>query len=210
MRSEVIAFAGVAALLTISPGADMALVGRRALGPGPLRDACLAALGISAGVIAWAALSAIGVAAILAASATAYTALKVAGGIYLVLLGLLAFRDARRTLRDGVAEEALAAESRSAWAAFREGLVTNLLNPKIAVFYTAVLPQFVAPGDPVLPVSLLLAGIHATLGIAWLCGYAWVLHRSRAVLGARARAAMQVVTGVVLLGLGGRVALDRG
>lgn len=210
MRSEVLAFAGVAALLTISPGADMALVGRRALGAGPLREASLAAVGISCGVVLWAALSAVGVAAVLATSATAYTALKVAGGIYLVCLGLLAFRDARRTLRAGeVPVAARMVSERSSFAAFREGLVTNLLNPKIAVFYTAVLPQFVAPGDPVLLVSLLLASIHAALGIAWLCGYAWVLHRSRAAFGPRARAALQVVTGVVLVGLGGRVALTR-
>lgn len=206
MRSEVVAFAGVAALLTISPGADMALVGRRALGPGPLREACLAAVGIACGVVVWAAMSAIGVAAVLAASATAYTALKVAGGVYLVLLGVLAFRDARRSLRDGAPVAAGPAPERSAAAAFREGLVTNLLNPKIAVFYTAVLPQFVAPGDPVLPVSLLLASIHATFGVVWLCGYAWVLHRSRAAFGPRARAALQTVTGLVLVGLGGRVA----
>lgn len=206
MRSEVVAFAGVAALLTISPGADMALVGRRALGAGPLRDACLAAVGISCGVVLWAALSAVGVAAVLAASATAYTTLKVAGGIYLVVLGLLALRDARRTLREGVPVDAPPPAGRSAGAAFREGLLTNLLNPKIAVFYTAVLPQFVAPGDPVLPVSLLLASIHAALGVAWLCGYAWVLRRSREAMGPRARAALQAVTGVVLAGLGGRVA----
>lgn len=207
MRSEVLAFTGVAALLTISPGADMALVTRRALSPGPLREAWLAAVGISVGVVAWAALSAVGVAAVLAASATAYATLKVAGGLYLVLLGLLAFRDARRTLRDGVADEVAAPAARHPVVAFREGLLTNLLNPKIAVFYTAVLPQFVAPGDPVLPVSLLLASIHAALGIAWLCGYAWVLHRSRAAFGPRARAALQTVTGVVLVGLGGKVAL---
>lgn len=207
MRSEVLAFTGVAALLTISPGADMALVTRRALGPGPLREACLAAVGIAVGVVAWAALSAVGVAAVLAASATAYATLKVAGGLYLVLLGLLAFRDARRTLRDGVVEEGIAPAARHPAVAFREGLLTNLLNPKIAVFYTAVLPQFVAPGDPVLPVSVLLASIHAALGVTWLCGYAWVLHRSRAAFGPRARAALQSVTGVVLVGLGGRVAL---
>lgn len=207
MRSEILAFTGVAALLTISPGADMALVTRRALSPGPLRDACLAAVGISTGVVAWAALSAVGVAAVLAASATAYATLKVAGGLYLVLLGLLAFRDARRTLRDGVVQEVAAPPARHPAVAFREGLLTNLLNPKIAVFYTAVLPQFVAPGDPVVPVSLLLASIHAALGVVWLCGCAWVLHRSRAAFGPRARAALQSATGVVLVGLGGKVAL---
>ncbi len=207
MRSELLAFAGVAALLTISPGADMALVGRRALGSGPLRDAWLAAVGIACGLMVWAALSAVGVAAVLATSATAFTALKVAGGLYLVLLGLLAFRDARRSLRGACAEApAEPVAPRSAAVAFREGLLTNLLNPKIAVFYTAVLPQFVAAGDPVLAVSLLLASIHAVFGVVWLCGYAWVLHRSRAAFGPGARAALQAVTGVVLVGLGGRVA----
>jgi threonine/homoserine/homoserine lactone efflux protein len=169
-------------------------------------------VGICSGLLVWGAASAVGVAAVIATSATAYEALRLAGAAYLVVLGIGALRAAHRAAR-GDAEPRTAAppaSPSSGRAAFRQGLFTNLLNPKIAVFYSTLLPQFVSPGDPVLAVSLLLAAIHATLGLAWLGSCAVALTRARGAFARpRVRAAMEAVTGTVLVGLGLRLVLDR-
>ncbi|MGI8586057.1 MAG: LysE family translocator [Thermoleophilaceae bacterium] len=208
MAESAFAFAGVAALLTISPGADMALVTRAALadGRGP---AFATTLGICLGLVLWALASAVGLAALLSASATAFLVVKVAGATYLVALGVLALR---RALRGGPAGGAGGVASAPArhprrGSAFRQGLVSNLLNPKIAVFYTTVLPQFIAPGDPALAVSLVLVVIHVCLTLAWLSGYAYAVARAGEVLRRPiVRRALDALTGAVLVGLGVRLA----
>ena len=92
---------------------------------------------------------------------------------------------------------------------FRQGLLTNLFNPKIALFYTTFLPQFIRPGDPVLLLSIAMATVHIVLGIVWLTAYAWLLDRAvEAFHGSRVRRALDSVTGAVLVGLGIRVAAD--
>jgi threonine/homoserine/homoserine lactone efflux protein len=205
VESQILAFCGVAALVTISPGADFALVTRRAL-VAPPREALVTAAGICTGVLAWGALSAVGVAAVIAASDTAYDVLRAAGAAYLVVLGLRALRESSRVLR-GAGEDLAVAPVRG--GAFRTGLATNLLNPKVAVFYAAVLPQFVAPGDPVLAVSLLLAALHAVMGLAWYGACVWLLARAAGWFRRpRVRAALEATTGAVLVGLGVRVALS--
>ncbi len=166
MRSDVLGFTLVAALVTLSPGADFPLVTRRAL-VSSTRAAIVTSAGICSGVLVWAALSAVGVAALLAASATAHSVLKVAGPGYLVVLGLRSLWNARGLVRStrtsaGGGERAEPGSSRP--AAFGRGLLTNLLNPKVAVFYVAVLPQFVSPEDPVLAVSLLFTSLRAGRG----------------------------------------------
>jgi threonine/homoserine/homoserine lactone efflux protein len=94
-------------------------------------------------------------------------------------------------------------------APFRKGLLTNLFNPKIALFYTTFLPQFVGPGDPVLLLSVAMASAHIVLGIIWLSAYAWLLDRAvEAFRGSRLRRSLDALTGVVLVGLGIRVAAD--
>jgi threonine/homoserine/homoserine lactone efflux protein len=197
----ILTFTAVAALLTITPGVDMALVTRTALERGP-RAARFTAAGICSGLLVWAALSAVGVAALLATSAEVYAVLRLAGGAYLVYLGV------RGLLRAARPEQVEA--PRSHGSPYRQGLVTNLLNPKIAVFYTTFLPQFIGPHDPVLATSLLLASIHAALGLAWLSAYGGVVARAGDVLRrGRARRALEAVTGLVLVGLGVRLALER-
>jgi threonine/homoserine/homoserine lactone efflux protein len=200
------AFVGVAALLTITPGADMALVTRNALASG-WRAALLTTLGINSGVLTWAAASAVGLAALLRASAEAFTVLRVAGGAYLALLGLQTLWRARgRAGRPDPAGPRAPARPPGAWA-FRQGLLTNLLNPKIAVFYTAFLPQFIAPGDPVLAKSVLLAAIHNVMGLAWLSAYAWLVARAGDVLRRPwVKRLLDRVTGSVLVVLGARLA----
>lgn len=205
MHSDLAGFAGVAALVTIAPAADFALVSRRAIGEG-VRTAVLTASGVCSGVLVWGALSAVGIAALLAASADAYNLLRLAGAAYLVFLGVQALLRARRHAigHERPEESAPGPENR---AAYRQGLVNNLLNPKVGVFYSAVLPQFVSHHDPVLLISLSFAALHALMGMAWYSSTALVLSRGRRVFARpRARAALETITGLVLIGLGARVA----
>lgn len=204
MAESALAFAGVAALLTVSPGADMALVARSALAEG--RGAAFATtLGICLGLVIWAVASAVGLAALLAASSTAFLVVKVAGAAYLVALGAWTVA---RGLRGGSGPpDDVPPRSARRGTAFRQGLVSNLLNPKIAVFYTTVLPQFIAPGDPALLVSLTLVTVHVAISLAWLSGYAYALASAAAVLQrAGVRRALDCLTGAVLMGLGARLA----
>lgn len=199
MGVELAAFLGVAALLTITPGVDMALVTRTALAEG-LPAALRTSAGICSGLLVWAAASAVGVAALLAASATAFTVLKVAGAGYLVYLGVQALRGASRATDDAPAP--------LPGPAFRRGLFSNLLNPKIAVFYPTIVPQFVDSDGALLLPFLLLAGVHVAISIVWLAGFAWAVARAGDLFRRRrVRRVIETVTGGVLLGLGARLAL---
>jgi len=154
------AFIAAASLLTIAPGLDTALVLRTATTGGP-RRALLASLGIATGCFAWATLVALGLGALLAASELAYTTLRWVGAAYLVWVGYKMLRHPRRKfIPDGAHQGAEA-------VAFTTGLLTDLLNPKVGVFYVSFLPQFVPPGVSVGPYILLLGAIHAVLGLIW-------------------------------------------
>jgi threonine/homoserine/homoserine lactone efflux protein len=201
---EPLVFLGVVALLTITPGADMAMVARSVL-MGGRRDAFATTLGICAGCLVWAIVSAAGVAAVLAASQTAYDALRLVGAAYLVWLGVQSLLAARR---GGDPAADLGGVRRP--SPFRQGLLTNLFNPKIAVFYSTFLPQFIGPGDPALLLSMLLAGVHIALGVMWLSAYAWLLDRAvTAFKDSRLRRALDALTGTVLIALGLRLAAER-
>ncbi len=206
MHSDLIGFVGVAMVVTIAPAADFALVSRRALNAGA-RAAVVTASGICSGVLVWGALSALGVAAIVTASADAYAVLRLAGAAYLIFLGIQALRRTRRLgSAEGTPEDSARQDPRGG---FRQGLVTNLLNPKVGIFYSAVLPQFVSHRDPVLLVSLLFASLHALMGMGWYSFSALVLSRGqRLFTRPRVRATLEVTTGAVLIGLGLRVATE--
>ena len=165
---SILAFTGIVAILTILPGADMALVAKVTLLDGR-RAAFFTSLGICAGLPVHATASALGLSLILATSAEAFTVVKFAGATYLAYLGIRTIRDSLRPTSEVVVD---AGRTRSARAAFVQGWLTNVLNPKVALFYLTFLPQFISPGDNVLAKSLLLAGIHAVLGLAWLPLYA--------------------------------------
>jgi threonine/homoserine/homoserine lactone efflux protein len=202
-----VAFFGVAALLTLSPGPDMALMLRNVLRGGQ-RVVLPTAVGTCAGLLAWGAASSLGIAALMAASAELYFVLRLAGAAYLVYLGASAFRAALA----GDPREAEALDGRepmTRWAAFRTGLLTNLLNPKIGVFYATLLPQFIPPGASPLPASMALAAIHAAQNIVWLTAYGWLLARfGDRILRGRGRQVLEGLTGSVLVLLGVRVAVD--
>jgi threonine/homoserine/homoserine lactone efflux protein len=205
MDSRLLAFIGVAALLTIAPGPDMALVLRNAL-RGGRRAVVPTAAGICTGCIVWGAASSLGVAALLAASAQLYQALKLAGAAYLIFLGVLALRAAVRgdATAPGPGDATL---SRTGF--YRQGLLTNLLNPKVGVFYATFLPQFIAPGQPVFLTSVALACIHAGMGLAWLTVYGYGASRLADVMSrGRIRRSIEAATGTVLVAFGLKLAID--
>ncbi len=193
----------VLALLTLSPGADMALVAKITLERGR-RAALLATMGICSGLLVHATASALGLSVILATSAEAFTVVKLAGAAYLVYLGVQALRS---SFRDGTSA---AVAPRRATSPFLQGLLSNVLNPKVAVFYLTFMPQFMSPDDNVLARSLAFAVAHGFMGVAWLTAYAYVLSRISMVLGrSGVRRWLERVTGGVLIALGLRLALER-
>ena len=165
-----LAFALAAGLLTITPGLDTALVLRTAAVERP-RRAMLAALGICCGCLMWGLAASVGLGALLAASQAAYRTLRIAGACYLILLGTkMLLRKHQSTSAVGEALSPPACTnpvSASARRWFVRGLLTNILNPKVGVFYVTFLPQFITPGVSVTSFSMLLAAIHATEGILW-------------------------------------------
>ena len=207
MDSRLLAFIGVAALLTIAPGPDMALVLRNALRGGKAAVVPTAA-GIASGCIVWGGASSLGVAALLATSAQLYAALKLAGAVYLVILGVVALRAALRADPRGHAAGRLPVPSRS--GAYRQGLLTNLLNPKVGVFYATFLPQFIATGQPVFATSVMLASIHATMGLVWLTVYGYgAAGLAEVFSGGRVKRILEALTGTVLVAFGLRLAADQ-
>ena len=206
LGTAVATFALVALALTLTPGLDSALVLRSALTKGR-REAVATGAGIIAGLFVWGAAAAVGVSALLTASHAAYDVLRVVGAAYLVWFGVrLLIRAVRR---DTGAPEAGVVVRGSAWRAARQGLATNLLNPKVGVFYVALLPQFIPPHDNPLAVGLLLAGEHGLITVAWFA----VLIVLASALGRWLRRPSTVrvidgVTGTALLGFGLKLALS--
>ena len=211
MDSQLWAFLLVATLLAVTPGADTLLVVRNVLGRG--RPAGLATIaGIAGGCLVHATLSAIGVALLLLRSAEAFAALKWCGAIYLVVLGVQSLARWLRSDATGTDAAPPPADGRAArrLRSFVEGLLTNVLNPKVGIFYLAFLPQFIGPGDPPLARSLLLAGLHIGIGVTWLATLAFAVGRIRPLVESRLwRARLEGASGAVLIGLGVRLAAER-
>ncbi len=197
-----IAYIAAASLLTVTPGLDTALVLRTAVTRGA-RQAALTGAGIASGCFGWAALVAFGLGAVLAASAFAYAALRWIGAAYLLWLGYKMLRFPRRTFVTGSAVEA------GKHRAFPTGLLTNLLNPKVGVFYVSFLPQFVPAGVRVAPYMLLLGAIHALLGLIW---FACLIAATRPLARILAKPSLVQVcdrlTGGMFLAFGLGLALD--
>ncbi|WP_414940429.1 LysE family translocator [Amycolatopsis sp. cmx-11-51] len=200
-----LSFVLVCLLGAMAPGPDFLVVTRSAILGG--REAGIAAgLGIALGVFVWVVAIALGVAAILTASAIAFTVVKLIGAAYLIFLGVKAWLAVRRgdysELKDKVA---LVVAPR---AAFRHGLLTNLLNPKVAVFFLALLPQFL-PHSATTAETLQLAALATMVAVVWTFVLATLVGSLRRFFSAgRVRRAMDAVMGTLLIGLGIRVAVQ--
>jgi threonine/homoserine/homoserine lactone efflux protein len=201
------AFVLLSALLIITPGPDTALIIRNALAGGP-RASTFSAIGVAVGILAWALAATLGVGVLLERSSVAFTVLKLAGAAYLCYLGL------RSLLGRGqdpppAREEAVGPLSLSGRTALRQGLLSNLLNPKTGAFFVTVMPQFLVPGDSALRLAIMVAAFEAIL-LAWLIAYGHAVSRlGRSGPGLRLRRAMTRLSGAILIGLGARLAFER-
>jgi threonine/homoserine/homoserine lactone efflux protein len=198
MPTALVAFVPVAVLVTITPGPATAMVVRSAA-IGGRRHALVCSAGNSIGVLVWGLLAAAGLAAVVATSAEVFTVVKLTGAVVLVVLGA-------RSLRG----RASRARSASGARALRDGLVTSVSNPKLAVFYVALFPQFVPDGAPVLPSALLMAATIVVFDLVWYSALAYGVTRARrAFLDGPWARRVERLTGAVLIGLGVRLALER-
>ncbi|MGJ7460086.1 LysE family translocator [Halomonas sp. MA07-2] len=196
-------------LLSLSPGVDTLLVIRNTA-RGGVRDGVLTSLAICCGLFIHAAVSALGISLILLQSAWAFGLLKLAGAAYLVWLGVQGLLAARRG--QGLPVAGVTDERRlvPVWRPLREGLLSNVLNPKTVVFYMAFLPQFIAPGDPALAKSLFLAGVHFVIANLWQISVAVMVGGAGRLLASRAFArGLNGATGAVLIAFGIKLALER-
>lgn len=188
-------------LIIVTPGPDTALVVANAFRSGH-RAALASTLGIALGTLVWAVGSAFGVAVLLARSEPAFAALKLAGAAYLVYLGAQALLRGRPPAGEP-------ASGASLGSALRRGLLSNLTNAKTGLFFVTVLPQFLHPGDSPWRLAVMVAWFELVLA-AWLAWYGWAAARiGESRFGARFRSWLSRATGVVLIGLGARLALER-
>lgn len=200
----VLAFLAVAALAYVTPGPDWFVVMRHAATS--RRAGWVAAFGVQCGLVVHMTAAAVGVAALLLASAQAFTALKLAGAAYLVYLGVRAIRDSFRGIEAG---RAGAPEVLDAVTIWRQSFTANVLNPKAALFFVAVLPQFLTSSAPVAAQVVVLGALDIALGLVWWSVFVVGIRGVRGLLGARrSRVVIDRVSGTALIGLGGVLALS--
>lgn len=209
MEGQIWVFVGLVALLTLTPGADTALVVRSALARGR-GSALLTVAGICVGCWVHSVASAVGLSVVLRESAAAFETVKFLGALYLAYLGAQSLWAAWKGHGGGLS--AVGAESvreRQPWRSFSEGLVTNLLNPKMPLFYVTFLPQFIDPRGNVVVQSLLLASIHIAMAVVWLGSFAVFLDRLSGYLRRELiRRGLEAVTGALFVALGVRLAME--
>jgi threonine/homoserine/homoserine lactone efflux protein len=205
---ELVAFLGISALVIVTPGQDTALTVRNTV-LGGRRRGIFTAVGVSTGQAVWTVAASAGLAALLVASEPAFLALKFAGAVYLVYLGAHALLGALRNRPSMLPSSPGRRPAMTGAVAFRQGLVSNLGNPKMAVFFTSLLPQFMsnnATFATLLPLGLLFCALTLT----WLTAYAVAVAKAGTVLlRPRIRRALEAATGATLVALGVRLATER-
>ncbi len=200
---DILAFFGISALVIVTPGQDTALAIRNSL-LGGRRGGVFTALGVSAGQAVWAFATSVGLAALIVAFEPAFVALKLAGAAFLVYLGAQALLAA---IRGTHVERTHGGGPLTSGVAFRQGILSNLGNPKMAVFFTSLLPQFGAESFGGL---LALGLVFCTMTFVWLSGYAFAVARVGDVLRRPVvRRVFDAVLGTVLIALGIRLAAER-
>ncbi len=202
---NLIPFLAVSAVVIVAPGPDMALVGRNALFGGR-RAGVYTAVGVVLGLAVWSLAASVGVAALLRKSEPAFVTLKIVGAVYLVWLGVQALRVAWRGHGDETTASPAVGSRRHPQRALRQGFLSNLANPKIAVFFTSFLPQFAPPGAS-FAVLLSLGLVFCLITLVWMAGYGVFVAKAGDVLRRpRIRRVMEGVTGAVLVAFGVRLA----
>lgn len=209
MDSYVWAFLGISILVIVTPGPDTALTIRNTV-IGGRPGGIFTALGVSAGQLVWALATSAGVVALLLASKPIFHAVKLGGAAYLIFLGARSLLAALRppapasSMAEGAPRRRLGPR-----AAFWQGLVNNLGNPKMAVFFASMLPQFAREGEGMLSVLVLLGLVFSTLTLAWLALYAAAIAAvGRALQRSGLRRTIEGLSGAVLMGLGARLAAE--
>ena len=203
IADNLIAFTLAATLLTVTPGLDTALILRTSAVEGR-KQGLRAALGINAGCLLWGAAVAFGLGALIAVSELAYDILKYCGAAYLAWLGVNMLLRPRQSLAPAEAEGRPAAN----W--FLKGMMGNLLNPKVGIFYVSFLPQFIPQGQPLIAWTFGLVGIHVLLGLIWAVGLISATHSMAGVLRkGKVIQWMDRVTGMVFVLFAARLALGR-
>ena len=205
MLNTLFAFVGVSAVVICTPGPDTALMVRNTISGGRASGIATAA-GVTLGILTWAVAASAGVVALLRASEPVFQTLKLAGAAYLAYLGLVSLWAAvsRRPHTQPPRSSVPLVPRR----AFHQGLFSNLGNPKIAVFFASLLPQFVPDGSGAFAASLALGLLFATMGLAWLTTYAVVVAKLGDVLSGPVRRMLDAVTGAILVALGVRLATE--
>jgi len=205
--SALLRFAPVAVLLTVTPGVATTLVIRNAA-RGGRRQAFLTTAGNSIGVLAWGCFAAVGIATVVAASTAGFTAVKLFGGLVLIVMGVRSLCLRHRSAEQ--AAERRAQPAVSGRAAIRDGLLTSLSNPKLAVFFVALFPQFIPRGSAVLPSAIAMAGLIVAFDLVWYSLLAMLVTRAkRAFVDGPWGRRLERVTGAVLVGLGVRLLFAR-
>jgi threonine/homoserine/homoserine lactone efflux protein len=200
MIETLVSFAGIAVLVSLTPGPATALVVRSAAVHGR-REALLVTLGNSTGIFMWAIASVLGISALVAASETAFWALKIVGAVVLLYLGIKAIRGAK--------PDDDASPERTARTAYGNGLMTSFANPKLAVFFIALFPQFLPNGDAVLPTTLAMAVLLIAVDLVYFSLLALIVARAHhAVVSSTLARRIERLTGAVMIALGVRVALE--
>ena len=196
-------------LLTITPGVDTLLVIRNAA-RGGWRDGMLSSLGICSGLFVHALVSAVGISVILLQTSWAFNGLKLCGAAYLVWLGLNNWRNVfDRTQAEFAGAIAVGSHPFKPLRSLQEGFLSNVLNPKTAVFYMAFLPHFINPAESAMLQSLALAGLHFVIAMLWQCALALAVNRAKLLLQQpRVGRVFGGLTGTLLIGLGIKLAVD--
>jgi threonine/homoserine/homoserine lactone efflux protein len=206
LDTTLLAFVGISLLLAVTPGPDMAVVTKNALAHGR-RGVILTTTGIALALSIWVTATAVGLSAVVRASGELLFVLKLVGAAYLAYLGVRTLIESRHRPADLLAG---ASPPAPAHVIFRQGFLSALSNPKLGVFFVTFLPQFVMPGQALLPRLLLLGLVFAVIGWTWMNVYGLLVTRIRDFISApRVRQWMERVTGVVLLGFGVRLAAER-
>jgi threonine/homoserine/homoserine lactone efflux protein len=209
MSSSFVVFLGVAVLVIITPGPDTAMTVRNALLGGRVAG-IFTALGISTGQMLWALAASVGLVALVVASQALFIAVKYAGAAYLVFLGVQALIGALRPGAQAQCSRDIGLATRvTKSSAYRQGIVSNLGNPKMALFFASILPQFAIEGSSLIAWPALLGLSFASLTFLWLAAYAIAIAAAGRSLRPKLRRAIEALSGTVLIALGLRIALDR-